>query len=145
MPENIQIFIFAGHSGRLCLLRRSARAPSFSSVSLGGGGGAILIASWPPVVENGSDGGAVHPAALPSSCSLLLTSPSHRHYLVCFCVAHISLQFPPPFILSSEQNFSSNRQPDKINLIIQLNIKTTTSCFWFSLYRRRVICLCALR
>lgn len=38
---------------------------------------------------------------------LLLTSPSHRHYLVCFCVAHISLQFFffPPFILSSEQNF----------------------------------------
>lgn len=91
MAENIQIFIFAGHSGEAVLAPQISERPKFSSGSLSEGS-AILIASWPPVVENGSDSGAADPAARLSSQS---SFPAHLALVISplslFCVFDSSL------------------------------------------------------
>ncbi|KAL3980220.1 KRAB domain-containing zinc finger protein [Sarotherodon galilaeus] len=57
-----------GAFGEAVLAPRISERTKFSPISLDDGS-TILIASWPPVVENRSDGGAVDPAALLSSKS----------------------------------------------------------------------------
>ncbi|CAB1438967.1 unnamed protein product [Pleuronectes platessa] len=60
-----------GHSGEMCLLRRSERRTERFAGKAPATGGAILIASWPPVVENGSVGGVLGSFLTPPSTRCL--------------------------------------------------------------------------
>lgn len=88
-----------------------SKRSKFPSVSLCNDN-AILIASWPPVVENGSDSGVVDRAALMSSqsffYSLLLTFISYLPFLCLFHILYFTQCFSLLFDLDKNLNLIEN-------------------------------------